>query len=341
MADAIVIPISKPFGRVPKHKADDNAIELPTKRSMARSFSINHDMLPESKPLLVSFGQVPKCKVEGDLPGPPPKKRAIKSPSTCCVMPQECCLWQLPNELLFDIVDLLSQVCKLLQDVSGHRYLATVGFKLPIDMQVVHKVYFHLYHNPSCIPPVFGSLLASIQNSGCTELHELVGPATALLSLLKLVMLPDNFRCLHIRFPPYYPEENALSSILSCTEYLPQLLSLEISMPMITSTDELAAFATFPTNDKCILPVQHLTFRGMHPVHSMPDVLDVISQCGPWLRAFPNVRVLHIATEYQNFNYSILVIPKFQLFRTCGDVNLAILLIGSSHEILGKSQTWG
>ncbi|KAI6013771.1 hypothetical protein EDC04DRAFT_2609235 [Pisolithus marmoratus] len=82
MADAIVIPISKPFGWVPKCKADDNAIELPAKRSVARSFSINHDMLPESKPLLVSFG--------------------------------------------------LSQVCKLLQDVSSHCYLAAVGFKLPI-----------------------------------------------------------------------------------------------------------------------------------------------------------------------------------------------------------------
>ncbi|KAI6011090.1 hypothetical protein EDC04DRAFT_2610094 [Pisolithus marmoratus] len=140
MADAIVIPISKPFGQVPKHKADDDAIELPAKRSVARSFSINHDMLPESKPLLVSFGRVPKRKVEGDSPGPPPKKRAIKSPSTCRVMPQECCLWRLPNELLFDIVDLLdtdslrrlSQVCKLLQDVSGRRYLAAVGFKLLI-----------------------------------------------------------------------------------------------------------------------------------------------------------------------------------------------------------------
>ncbi|KAI6011346.1 hypothetical protein EDC04DRAFT_2959178 [Pisolithus marmoratus] len=466
MADAIVIPISKPFGRVPKRKADDDAIELPAKRSVARSFSINHDMLPESKPLLVSFGQVPKRKAEGDSPGPPPKKRAIKSPSTCHVMPQECCLWRLPNELLFDIVDLLdtdslrrlSQVCKLLQDVSGRRYLAAVGFKLPIagwldvneagcvalpvwrhvafravdvmwftssrtlsrhqlgamcaffdslqDTQVVRKVYFHLYHDPSCIPPAFSSLLASIRNSGCTELHasthnvsggpvhiprkpnlfpssrssltsldidspifffphsilftlsvlqtarltslrlvntglspvqwasllrkinlpcltelevdracpirsltacliahqtiskltishygvpttsaeynthrpilhslqELVGPATAILSLLKLVTLPNDFRCLRIRFPPYYPEENALSSILSCAEYLPQLPSLEISMPMITSADELAAFAAFPTNDKCILPALAPDFQGNAPspvVHQM------------------------------------------------------------------------
>ncbi|KAI6013214.1 hypothetical protein EDC04DRAFT_2609379 [Pisolithus marmoratus] len=140
MADTIVIPILKPFGQVPKCKVDNDAIELPAKRSMARSFSINHDMLPESKPLLVSFGWVPKHKAEGDLPGPPLKKRAIKSPSTCHVMPQECCLWWLPNELLFDIVDLLdtgslqrlSQVCKLLQDVSSHHYLAAVGFKLLI-----------------------------------------------------------------------------------------------------------------------------------------------------------------------------------------------------------------
>ncbi|KAI6015959.1 hypothetical protein EDC04DRAFT_2608602 [Pisolithus marmoratus] len=85
MADAIVIPILKLFGQVPKCKVDDDAIELPAKRSMARSFSINHDTLPESKPLLVSFGQVPKCKAEGDSPGPPLKKRVIKSPSTCCV----------------------------------------------------------------------------------------------------------------------------------------------------------------------------------------------------------------------------------------------------------------
>ncbi|KAI5995371.1 hypothetical protein EDC04DRAFT_2612994 [Pisolithus marmoratus] len=84
MADAIVIPILKPFGQVPKHKVDNNAIELPANRSVARSFSINHDMLPESKPLLVSFGQVPKCRVEGNSPGPPLKKRVIKSPSTCC-----------------------------------------------------------------------------------------------------------------------------------------------------------------------------------------------------------------------------------------------------------------
>ncbi|KAI5986575.1 hypothetical protein EDC04DRAFT_2615045 [Pisolithus marmoratus] len=108
------------------------------------------------------------------------------------------------------------------------------------------------------------------------SLQELVGPATTILSLLKLVMLPNNFQCLCIRFPPYYPEENALSSILSCAEYLPQLPSLEISMPMITSTDELAAFAAFPINDKCILPVWHLTFRGMHPVCSTPDVLGII-----------------------------------------------------------------
>ncbi|KAI6009213.1 hypothetical protein EDC04DRAFT_2906639 [Pisolithus marmoratus] len=140
MADAIVIPISKLFGWVPKCKVDNNAIELPAKRSVVSSFSINHDMLPESKPLLVSFGQVPKHKVEGDSPGPPLKKRVIKSPSTCHVMPQECCLWQLPNELLLDIVDLLdtdslrrlSQVCKLLQDISGCHYLAAVGFKLLI-----------------------------------------------------------------------------------------------------------------------------------------------------------------------------------------------------------------
>ncbi|KAI6009950.1 hypothetical protein EDC04DRAFT_2610425 [Pisolithus marmoratus] len=107
MAAAIVIPILKPFWWVPKCKVDDDAIELPTKRSVARSFSINHDMLPEPKPLLVSFGWVPKCKAEGNSPGPPPKKRVIKSPSTCHVMPQECCLWWPPNELLFDIVDLL------------------------------------------------------------------------------------------------------------------------------------------------------------------------------------------------------------------------------------------
>ncbi|KAI5986574.1 hypothetical protein EDC04DRAFT_2615044 [Pisolithus marmoratus] len=84
MADTIVIPILKLFGWVPKHKADDNAIELSTKRSVVRSFSINHDMLPESKPLLVSFWWVPKHKVEGDLPGPPLKKSVIKSLSTCC-----------------------------------------------------------------------------------------------------------------------------------------------------------------------------------------------------------------------------------------------------------------
>ncbi|KAI6016499.1 hypothetical protein EDC04DRAFT_2608444 [Pisolithus marmoratus] len=265
MADTIVIPISKLFGWVPKRKADDDAIELPTKRSMARSFSINHDTLPESKPLLVSFGQVPKCKAEGDSPGTPLKKRAIISPSTCCVMPQECCLWWLPNELLFDIMDLLdtgslqrlSQVCKLLQDISSHHYLATVGFKLPIagwlDVNeagcVALPVWRHVAFRAVDIMWFTSlrtihkcSLLASIQNSGCTELH-----------------------------PGLSPVQWA-----SLLQYLPQLPSLEISMPMITSANELATFATFPTNDKHILPAWHLTFRGMHPVCSTPDVLDVI-----------------------------------------------------------------
>ncbi|KAI5983879.1 hypothetical protein EDC04DRAFT_2616006 [Pisolithus marmoratus] len=77
--------VTSHLGGFPSARQDDNAIELPAKRSMARSFSINHDMLPESKPLLVSFGWVPKCKAEGHSPGPPPKKRAIKSPSTCHV----------------------------------------------------------------------------------------------------------------------------------------------------------------------------------------------------------------------------------------------------------------
>ncbi|KAI6027066.1 hypothetical protein EDC04DRAFT_2606042 [Pisolithus marmoratus] len=213
MADAIVIPILKPFGQVPKCKADDDAIELPTKRSMARSFSINHDMPPESKPLLVSFGWVPKHKVEGNLPGPPPKKRVIKplAPAMSCLRSAVSGGFQMNYT---DSLQRLSQVCKVLQDVSGHHYLAAVAFKLPIagwldvneagcvalpvwrhvafravdvmwftslqtlsqhqlgamcaffnslqDMQVVHKVNFHLYHDPSCIPPAFSSLLASI-----------------------------------------------------------------------------------------------------------------------------------------------------------------------------------
>ncbi|KAI6044431.1 hypothetical protein EDC04DRAFT_2599473 [Pisolithus marmoratus] len=229
MADAIVIPISKPFGQVPKHKVDDDAIELPAKRSMVRSFSINHDTLPESKPLLVSFGQVPKCKAEGNSPGPPPKKRAIKSPSTCHVMPQECCLWQLPNGLLFDIMDLLD---------TGWLDVNEAGcVALPVWRHIAFRAVDVMWFT----------------SSQTLSRHQLGA-----------------------MFPPYYPEENALSSILSCTEYLPQLPSLEISMPMITSANELATFAAFPTNDKCILPAWHLTFRGTHPVHSMPDVLDVI-----------------------------------------------------------------
>ncbi|KAI6011491.1 hypothetical protein EDC04DRAFT_2609891 [Pisolithus marmoratus] len=160
-------------------KADDDAIELPAKRSVARSFSINHFHL----------GGFPSAKQEGDSPGPPPKKRAIKSPSTC------------HTQIHFEGYPKYANYCRTFLVVS---YLAAVGFKLPIagwldvneagcvalpvwrhiafravdvmwftslrtlsrhqlgamcaffdslqDMQVVHKVYFHLYHDPSCIP---------------------------------------------------------------------------------------------------------------------------------------------------------------------------------------------
>ncbi|KIO08062.1 hypothetical protein M404DRAFT_135136 [Pisolithus tinctorius Marx 270] len=130
------------------------------------------------------------------------------------------------------------------------------------------------------------------------SLRKLAGPATRILPLLKVITLPSDFQCLYITFHPYHPErnQNVFSDILLCVEYLPCLSHLEISMPMITSTDELAAFVTFPITDKRVIPVRDLTFRGIHPILSTPDVFDAIGHCGPWLRAFPNVCVLRIAS---------------------------------------------
>ncbi|KAI6096422.1 hypothetical protein EDD16DRAFT_1519620 [Pisolithus croceorrhizus] len=211
----VMKPFSKLFGQVPKHKAEDDTVGPPAKRRMAES-CINH---------------VPKHKAEGNAARLPPKRRAVKSSGITHDMPQECHLWQLPNELLSDIADLLdtdllwklSQVSKLLQGISSRRYLAAVGFKLLIvgwldaneancealpvwrciafravhtlwftslrtlgkqqlgamctffdslkDTQAIQKVHIHLYIDPTCLPPIFGTLLESIQCSGCTELH--------------------------------------------------------------------------------------------------------------------------------------------------------------------------
>ncbi|KAI6106014.1 hypothetical protein EV401DRAFT_1892856 [Pisolithus croceorrhizus] len=127
----------KSFGQVPKCKAEDDTVGLPTKRRVAESFSIHHSAV-KSLPMLL--GRVPKHKVEGDATRLPLKRRVVKSSTNTHDMPQECHLWWLPNELLSDIADLLdtdslrrlSQVSKLLQGISGHRYLASVGFKLLI-----------------------------------------------------------------------------------------------------------------------------------------------------------------------------------------------------------------
>ncbi|KIO06652.1 hypothetical protein M404DRAFT_138043, partial [Pisolithus tinctorius Marx 270] len=129
-------------------------------------------------------------------------------------------------------------------------------------------------------------------------LRKLAGPATRILPLLKVITLPSDFQCLYITFHPYHPErnQNVFSDILLCVEYLLRLSHLEISMPMITSADELAAFVTFPITDKRVIPVRDLTFRGIHPILSTPDVFDTIGHCSPWLRAFPNVCVLRIAS---------------------------------------------
>ncbi|KAI6139215.1 hypothetical protein BKA82DRAFT_165905 [Pisolithus tinctorius] len=130
------------------------------------------------------------------------------------------------------------------------------------------------------------------------SLRKLAGPTTRILPLLKVITLPSDFQCLYITFHPYHPErnQNVFSDILPCVEYLPRLSHLEISMPMITSADELAAFITFPITDKHIIPVRDLTFRGIHPILSTPDVFDAIGHCSPWLRAFPNVCMLCIAS---------------------------------------------
>ncbi|KAI6023547.1 hypothetical protein BKA83DRAFT_4125099 [Pisolithus microcarpus] len=217
----IVKPFLKTFRWVPKRKPEgDPAVPPPKKRAMKIS-SVSY----------VGSRRVPKRKPEGDPAVPPPKKRAMKNSSVSYDIPQECHLWQLPDELLFDIVNLLdtdslrrlSQVSKLLQGFSGRRYLAAVGFKFPIagwldlneavcealpvwrrvsfrtvhtlwftssqvltrqqlgamcaffdsleDTQAVHRVHMHLYVDPTSISPIFGSLLASIQRSGCSELH--------------------------------------------------------------------------------------------------------------------------------------------------------------------------
>ncbi|KAI5980975.1 hypothetical protein EDD15DRAFT_2204777 [Pisolithus albus] len=226
----VVKPFLKTFRRVPKHKPEgDPAVPPPKKRAMKNS-SVSFD-IPQECHLWVGSRRVPKRKPEGDPAVPPPKKRAMKNSSVSFDIPQECHLWRLPDELLFDIMNLLdtdslrslSQVSKLLQGFSGRRYLAAVGFKFPIagwldlneavcealpvwrrvsfrtmhtlwftssqvltrqqlgamcaffdsleDTQAVHRVHMYLYVDPTSISPIFGSLLASIQRSGCSELH--------------------------------------------------------------------------------------------------------------------------------------------------------------------------
>ncbi|KAI5993535.1 hypothetical protein EDD15DRAFT_2196531 [Pisolithus albus] len=342
------------------------------------------------KPFLKTFRRVPKRKPEGDPAVPPPKKRAMKNSSVSFDIPQECHLWRLPDELLFDIVNLLdtdslrslSQVSKLLQGFSGRRYLAAVGFKFPIAgwldlneavceaLPVWRRVSFRTMHTLwftssqvltrqqlGAISPIFFfphtirftlsmlqtaplaslrlnntglnpvqwaallrkvnlphlaelevdqscplraltsfliahqavsklsishygvptlSMQRTIRRPALHSLRELVGSAASVLGFLKSVTLSGNFQSLCIKFPPYYPGENVFPSILSCTEYLPHLPSLEIAMPTITSLDELATFVAFPMNDRRIVPARHLTLRGTHPVLSTPDVLDII-----------------------------------------------------------------
>ncbi|KAI5991078.1 hypothetical protein F5J12DRAFT_786411 [Pisolithus orientalis] len=85
----------------------------------------------------------------------------------------------------------------------------------------------------------------------------------------------------HIAFKPVKTLQFRSSQTLSRQqlEYLPHLSHLKISIPIITSANELAAFVTFPMNDKCIIPMRDLTLRGIHPILSTPDVFNAI---GHW-----------------------------------------------------------
>ncbi|KAI6102101.1 hypothetical protein F5141DRAFT_1065618 [Pisolithus sp. B1] len=145
----VVKSSSKSFRQVPKHKAEDDTVGLPTKRRAAELFSIHHSAI---KSLPVLLGWAPKRKVEGDATRLPLKRRVVKSSTNTHDMPQECHLWWLPNELLSDIADLLdtdslrrlSQVSKLLQgwlDVNKANCEA-----LPVWMRVafraVHTLWF-------------------------------------------------------------------------------------------------------------------------------------------------------------------------------------------------------
>ncbi|KAI6096020.1 hypothetical protein EDD16DRAFT_1522723 [Pisolithus croceorrhizus] len=188
----VVKPFSKSFGQVPKCKVEDDTVGPPAKRRVAE-LCINHSAI---KSLPVLFGRVPKHKAEGDAARLPPKRRVVKSSSITHDMPQECHLWWLPNELLSDIADLLdadslwklSQVSKLLQGISSHCYLATVGFKLPISSAYI---MVHIFMNIR--QAAVSTLLESIQHSGCTKLHVYPSPSS-LTSLVSLnISLPIFF----------------------------------------------------------------------------------------------------------------------------------------------------
>ncbi|KAI6136002.1 hypothetical protein F5141DRAFT_1059263 [Pisolithus sp. B1] len=114
-----VKPPLKMFRWVPEHKPESDAT-VPQKKRVMNDVTRKTDVV---KPFLKMFRWVPKHKPESNAAVPPPKKRVMKFSSISYVgghqypetnfshiiqdVPQECYLWWLPDELLFNIVDLL------------------------------------------------------------------------------------------------------------------------------------------------------------------------------------------------------------------------------------------
>ncbi|KIJ05828.1 hypothetical protein PAXINDRAFT_20942, partial [Paxillus involutus ATCC 200175] len=138
-----------------------------------------------------------------------------------------------------------------------------------VDFLHRHKVCNLLIHHKDDLTPP----LLPWQSRSRTPLPSLVvldGSPAIILSLMRLVDISHPFQRLVVRLDSASVEQNHLSDLLSCTEYLTDLHELHVIIP-----DNATNLSNYPEGDMRVCPAKDVWLSGTNPL----TCTDVILKC--------------------------------------------------------------